>query len=86
MEIAREVQSRVTDEVIDDALRRMPPEYYQLRGADLGSTLRARRDKLTEAAEKFYHHRAGKVDIYGTAKNEQVVIEQFDGGDAEGLP
>jgi len=81
MQIAREVQSRVTDEVIDDALRRMPPEYFKLRGAELALALKARRDGLTAFAERYYDLRSGIVDIYATAASEHVVIEQMDGGD-----
>ena len=83
MRIAREVQSRVTDEVIENALRRMPPEYYKLRGSELASTLKARRDQLTAVAESYYRLRSAKVDIYATAASERVVIEQLNGGDVE---
>ena len=83
MQIAREVQSRVTDEVIENAVRQMPPEYYKLRGSELELTLKARRDELSVVAEEYYRLRSTKVDIYCTAASEHVIIEQLDGGDVE---
>jgi hypothetical protein len=83
MAIARDVQSRVTDSAIDEALRSMPPEYFALRGAEMAATLRARRDALPEAAERYYRTLAQKVDIYGTAKAEVVSIDSLDDGDVE---
>jgi hypothetical protein len=83
MEIARQVQSKITDDVIEDALRRLPPPYYELRSAELRSTLRGRRDELTDEAEEFYRLRAAKVDIYCTAQSERVVIDQIDNRNVE---
>jgi hypothetical protein len=81
MQIAREVQSRVTDEVIENAVRRMPSEYYALRGSEITSTLKARRDQLTSIAESYYRLRSTQADVYATAASEHVVIERLDGGD-----
>ena len=58
----------------------MPKEYYKLSGAELFQKLKIRRDKLVEAAEDFYEHLAGEVDIHGTDKDEFVTIHHRDDG------
>ena len=58
VETAKEVAARVTDEAIEAAARRMPPEWYAVDGKRLVSDLRARRDALPEAAEKYYRNLA----------------------------
>ena len=40
------VKLKVTDEVIDSAINRLPPEIYPLSNKELSSKLKARRDKL----------------------------------------
>src|SRR5881392_571144 len=42
--IARTLQARLTDSVIDGAVRRLPPEYLRKNGAALTRALRRRRD------------------------------------------
>jgi hypothetical protein len=65
-EIARELQSRLTDAVIDDAVRKMPPEYYELTGPSLAATLKGRRDRLPQAARDFYELLARQVAVQAT--------------------
>jgi len=44
-EVARELVGQMTDAVIDDAMHRMPPEWYAKDGAQLTKDLRQRRDR-----------------------------------------
>ncbi|TDI46459.1 MAG: hypothetical protein E2P02_05040 [Acidobacteria bacterium] len=83
MEIAADLQGRITDEVIDTALHRLPPEYYALRGSEIEQKFRARRDKITEEAERFYYFMAGQVDVQCSNQSEIVVVERFDGNEVE---
>ena len=82
-EIAAAVKSRVTDDVIEVAVKRMPREYYDVNGPELASTLKKRRDKLLDAAEQYYKHLAARVDIHGTNRDETAKIRQFDDGSVE---
>ncbi len=81
MAVAADVQSRLTDTVIEDAVRQLPPEYFELRGVGITSRLQARRDKLTEFAEGFYRYMAREVDVHGSNVSEVAVVEWLDGGD-----
>ena len=79
MRIARDVEARLTDDVLDGALRQMPVEYFELRGESIGAVLKQRRDRLVEMAEKYYAYHAETVDIYCTDKSETVTLEATDG-------
>ena len=46
--MARDLQSRFTDQVIERALRQMPPEWYAINGASTAAMLRTRRAGLVE--------------------------------------
>ena len=83
VETAKEVAASVTDEAIEAAARRMPLEWYAADGARLVSDLRARRDALPEAAEKYYRHLAGRVDVYLTDRSERVDAVRAPNGDME---
>jgi len=50
----RDVQSRLTDDVIDAAVRRLPPEHYAIAGPGLVAALKRRRDDLAAPAEGLY--------------------------------
>jgi hypothetical protein len=82
-ETARELQGRLTDEVIERAARRMPPEYFAIDGERMIDALRQRRDKLPEAARSFYELLAGRVDVHGTDQTEAAEIQRFPNGDLE---
>lgn len=83
MDIASDIQSRLTDEVIDAAVLRMPKEYYELNGAELSRRLKSRRDKFMNAAEEYYKHLAGEVDIHLTDGKEMVKVRRHDNGHVE---
>lgn len=82
-EIARDVQSRVTDDVIKEAVHRMPKEYYDLSGEEITRFLKQRRDKLQNAAAKFYRHLAGEVNVHCTNRDDWVEIQRIDNGDVD---
>ncbi len=81
--MAAELQRRLTDEVISDAVARTPPEYYALRGAELIQKLRVRRDALPAVAQRFYTQLAREVDVRATDAPELAEIYRFPGGSVE---
>ena len=77
---AIKLQSALTDAVIDNAVRVLPPEHYALAGARLAAALRQRRDHLLEAARGYYNLLAKQVDVHGTdASDEASLIRERDG-------
>ena len=74
------IQLNLTDRVIEQAIRDMPPEVFSISGEEIISKLKSRRDQLAEVAEEYYHDLAEKVDIYGSAKHEKVTIQRAKDG------
>ena len=77
--VARDLQARLTDDVLREALTRWPPEIDALYGEDVLRTLQSRRDQLPEAADDFYELLARVVDVVGSDKHERFVVEHRDG-------
>jgi hypothetical protein len=81
--VARFVQSRITDEVIEQALLQLPESHYDLRGSELASDLRQRRDNLPLITREYYLHLAGEVDIRTTDLAETVEAVRLPDGSLE---
>lgn len=73
--LVTEMQHRLTDDVIEAAVRRLPDEYFQLTGEFLMSSLEARRDALREAARAHYEIISGWVDVTATDRDEIAELE-----------
>jgi Outer membrane protein/protective antigen OMA87 len=70
----------MTDSVLEAALRRLPPEVYELRHDELLQTLKARRDALPAAMDAHYRFINRIVDIRLSNKHERVTVaEEADG-------
>jgi len=74
--IARDMQWRITDDVIDAAIAAMPPEYVALDGERLRDALRGRRDQLFEGARSFYEHLARRVDVQASNAAEEITVNR----------
>ncbi|MDQ2772017.1 MAG: hypothetical protein M3Y54_16135 [Bacteroidota bacterium] len=75
--LARDLQSRLPDSIIDRALHRLPPTVYVLEGPTLAAALRARREALPQAAEAFYLSLAHEPNLGGTAEPERFVVRRY---------
>lgn len=71
--VARALQRRLTDSVIDAAVHAVPVEY-QGTSAKLAAVLRQRRAALPTAAGQFYRMLAARVEVYGTDAADRAVI------------
>ena len=77
---AKELVARLTDAVIDDAVRRLPPEWYAMHGKELAAALKKRRAGLVAAAGEYYARLYRKVDVHGTDLDDAVrVVRHGDG-------
>lgn len=68
------VQSKLTDQVIADAVKMMPDIIYKLSGNEITHKLMARRDVLKEQAIKYYRFISQKVEIAASEKREYFDI------------
>ena len=79
-EVARELAARMTDAAIDEAMHRMPPEWYAIDGAQMTKDLRQRRDGIVAYARKFYLHLADRVDVRGSDRADLADVQHLDDG------
>lgn len=77
------LQERLTDVVIENAVRQLPPEIHVINGEELTRSLRARREHLNEAWDEFYRLLADKVDVRATDTDEVVVVDRSESGSVE---
>jgi hypothetical protein len=80
---ARRLQSALTDAVIDDAVKALPPEHYTLGGSSLRSALRSRRDHVLEAARDYYDLLARQVDVHATDAADRADLTRNADGTVE---
>jgi hypothetical protein len=78
--VAAAIQARLTDSVIDSAVRRLPPEYFRKNAAALTRALHRRRDRLPQITRRYYALLAGVVEIHGTDQRDVAEIERRTGG------
>jgi hypothetical protein len=79
-EIAIDMKRRLTDEVIERSVRRLPPEWYAIDGARLAAALKRRRDTLVDEADRYYSFLAHKVDVQCTNASEVAHVRHLEGG------
>ena len=73
-EIATDLQGRFTDEVVDGALRRMPPQWYAIDGDQTLEALKTRRKGLVDYVLRVYRFYAKQVDVHATDQAEAVTL------------
>src|SRR3989454_506116 len=78
--VAKVLQARLPDSVIEAAVRRLPPEYYAKNGAALSRALRQRRDHLLQITDRYYALLAGVVEIHATDAADVAEVERLAGG------
>lgn len=79
--VAAEVRSILTDEVLERAVAKMPPEWRRLDGPRLLRALRRRRDDLGVIARRFYRYLAEDVDVTMTHLPEHAGAARAENGD-----
>jgi len=80
--IAADLKQRITDPVIDAAVRVMPPEYQALQ-PDLAAKLKARRDSIPAQASVFYRYLAGYLDIHASDSADHARVSRHADGSVE---
>ena len=74
------VQARLTNDVIESAVQRLPAEYPAAHADWIATSIELRRDSLADFASKFYGWLADVVDVHGTDEAERVeIVRRADG-------
>ncbi|MEP2671169.1 MAG: BamA/TamA family outer membrane protein [Cyclobacteriaceae bacterium] len=80
---AKNLQTVLTDEVIENAIRQWPKEIFDLHGEEIIKKLKARREKLVEYGLNHYYFLAEAVNVVGSNKHELFEVIYLDNGDLE---
>ncbi len=71
--------NKMTDDVIRNAVSKLPPEIYKIRGEKTIATLMNRRNELRKKSIEYYDFLSKQVTITGSNENELYKITQADG-------
>lgn len=80
MELTEEFVDNVSDSVLWKSVHSLPPSSVEIRGQQLYETLRARRDAIPQAMDKYYQFVHSIIDIRLSNKNERVQISDDQDG------
>ena len=75
--IAKDLQQRLTDNIIEQAIKQLPPDIYIISGPLLTQNLKSRRDRLHEYAATYAKFLAKDVDIVGSDKKELFQVSRL---------
>ena len=70
LDAAKFVQNKITDDVIEAAVKNMPTEIYEISGKEIADKIKARIKDLEKYAVDYYEMISSEVDIVGSNKNE----------------
>ncbi|MCW3111196.1 MAG: metallophosphoesterase, partial [Segetibacter sp.] len=68
-------RSNLPGDVIDNAVKKLPPEVYALDGREISEKLKSRRDYLPKKGMKYYRFLSKQVNVVGSNKNEYFKVE-----------
>ncbi|UII19402.1 hypothetical protein [Fulvivirga ligni] len=75
------IKNELTDEIIDSAMKAMPPEIYAINGPTIAKKLKNRRDQLPKEIIDYYRYLMKEPTVYGTDKHEHFEIKVVNNGD-----
>ena len=81
--VVEDVQARLGDPVLEEAVSRLPPGYAALMGEELLRALRNRRDVLPDMAREFYELLAAEPDLWATDEDEDVEVDRRPDGSVD---
>ncbi|RYZ23045.1 MAG: hypothetical protein EOO16_06590 [Chitinophagaceae bacterium] len=80
IEIARDLEAKLTDGVIEQSVRQLPPEIFAESGETIIKKLKSRRGHLLEYAAKYGSYLAEEVEVVGTVRADRFVLDTDSGG------
>lgn len=76
--ISKVVQQQMTDEILEEAVKKLPAEIYKQTGPLILAKLKSRRNILRNEALKYYEFISKNVDIALSDKKEFIEIKNID--------
>ncbi len=81
--VSKYIAGKMTDDILNTAVKKMPPEMYKVGGKMLFDMLKSRRGQLIEAADDFYEIYSDVVDVYGSNKSEYAEADVLNENEVE---
>lgn len=78
---AKSLQQSLTDNVIENSIKQMPPEIFAIRGNEIIAKVKSRRNHLAEYATDYYKFLANEVEIVGSKKPEAFEVTRLNDGE-----
>lgn len=75
-EIAKDMQQRITDDVIDKAFNAWPEKAAEIDAAEIKEIIKYRRDDLLNIARKHYENVSKWAEVKGTNKRDFFQVER----------
>jgi hypothetical protein len=77
IETAQALQQSLTDSVIENAVKQMPPAVFRISGNEIIQKLKSRRDHLVDYAKEYYAFLSRYVYVPGTQQNELFEVKRL---------
>jgi hypothetical protein len=68
-------KTNLPDNVIDEAVKKLPPEVYALGGSEISAKLKSRRNYLPREGMNYYRFLSKQVNVVGSNKNEYFKVQ-----------
>lgn len=75
-----EFKNTLSDPVLSDAAKGLPPEIYEIRGQEIEAKLKSRRDIIAKEGIDYYRFISKKVNVLGGNKQDIFKISGSDDG------
>ena len=75
--IAKDLQQALTDDVIEKAVKKLPPEVFPFSGKKIIKDLKSRRDLLMKYAEQYYLFLSKEVEVIGTKGTDYFEVTRL---------
>lgn len=72
------VQKNITNEIIDDAVKHLPPDVYEICADEIAYKLKSRRNDLQWASDQLYRLVNKYADIFCSDEDDYVEVNRFD--------
>ncbi|MEP6948808.1 MAG: BamA/TamA family outer membrane protein [Ginsengibacter sp.] len=74
---AKELQQSLTDNVIENSVKKLPPEIFAISGNKIIADLKSRRNHLLEYATKYYLFLSKEVNVVGTWGSDYFEVKRL---------
>ena len=71
------VHNKLTDDLIEYAVKQIPPQFYEEAGKELISKLKSRRDRILKFSDDYYEFINNVVEIFCSEKDDYVEINRL---------